>query len=200
MSTAGEDGVRLALFGGTFDPIHNAHLMVAREAADRFSLDRVMFVTAADPPHKTGSTVTSYEDRHRMVELACAADPRFSASRIEEGGGKSYSILTIERVKAGLRGYDQLYFLIGADAFSEIETWHRFDDVIRAVEFIVVTRPGHDYEVPAGARVHRLDSVEIPVSSSQLREQLARGEVPGDIPASVAEYILSHRLYGFTNF
>src|SRR5262245_42906776 len=101
--------MRRAIFGGTFDPIHRAHLVVAREAADRFSLDQVLFIPAANPPHKEAGT--NYEHRYRMVELACACDPRFVPSRIEEGHEKSYSINTIERVKA-LNG--ELFFVIGS--------------------------------------------------------------------------------------
>ena len=90
--------MRLALFGGTFDPIHNAHLTVAREAAAQFHLDQVWFVPAAHPPHKSDHTGATYEDRYRMTELACQADPRFVASRLEAGAAKSYSVDTVERV------------------------------------------------------------------------------------------------------
>src|SRR5580658_6008447 len=91
---------RTALFGGTFDPIHNAHLEIARAAADRFDLPRILFIPAANPPHKPEGVTAPFEDRARMVELACAADPRFEVSRIEEGPGRSYSILTIEKLQA----------------------------------------------------------------------------------------------------
>ena len=137
--------MRLALFGGTFDPIHCAHLTVALAAAETFSLDRVLFVPAANPPHKPSSLGASYEDRLRMVELACEGEPRFEASRLEQGSGKSYSIDTIEKVLAPDR---QVFFIIGSDAFAEIETWHRWQDVIRAVDSIVVTRPGHPLRSP----------------------------------------------------
>src|SRR5580704_9484690 len=92
--------MRLALFGGTFDPIHNAHLTVAREAAGQFALDQVWFIPAAHPPHKSVQTGASYEERYRMAELACQCDPRFRASRLEEGAEKSYSIHTLEKVRA----------------------------------------------------------------------------------------------------
>jgi nicotinate-nucleotide adenylyltransferase len=90
--------MRTAIFGGTFDPIHSAHLVVAHEAAEAFALDRVLFIPAANPPHKAAGA--PYEDRFRMVELACAADPRFLPSRLEEGHAVSYSIHTIERLRA----------------------------------------------------------------------------------------------------
>jgi nicotinate-nucleotide adenylyltransferase len=182
--------MRRAIFGGTFDPIHRAHLVVAREAADAFALDQVLFVPAAHPPHKEAGT--PYEHRYNMVELACKEDPRFSPSRLEQAAGKSYSIYTIERVKA-LGG--DVFFVIGADAFAEIQTWFRWQDVVRQVEFIVVTRPGHDYQSPPGARVHRLETVALPVSSSEIRAALARGETPAALPAAVAEYILANGLY-----
>jgi nicotinate-nucleotide adenylyltransferase len=182
--------MKTAIFGGTFDPIHQAHLVVAREAADAFQLDRVLFIPAAQPPHK--ATSASYEHRYRMVELACAEEPRFQASRLEEGQERSYSINTIERVNA--MGGD-VYFVIGADAFAEIRTWHRWVDVVRGVEFIVVMRPGHEYTSPAGARVHRLETVALPVSSSEIRQALGRGEMPAELPRSVTEYIRANGLY-----
>ena len=92
--------MRLALFGGTFDPIDNAHLTVAREAAGQFHLDQVWFIPAAHPPHKSDQGGASYEDRFRMTELACQEDPRFVASRLEEGERKSYTIDTIGSVRA----------------------------------------------------------------------------------------------------
>ena len=180
--------MRTAIFGGTFDPIHSAHLEMARQAADQFQLDRVLFIPAGNPPHKHADT--PFEHRYRMVELACAADPRFVASRLEEGDQKSYSIHTIERVKAAngvVAG--EVFFIIGSDAFAEIQTWHRWEDVIRAVEFIVVARPGHQIVGPPGARVHRLETVELPVSSSEIRDALARGETPAELPEAVVGYI-----------
>src|SRR5271156_1442801 len=167
--------MRLALFGGTFDPVHNAHLTVAREAAGQFKLDQVWFIPAAHPPHKSDHTGATYEDRFRMVELACQADPRFIASDLEAGERKSYSVDTVDRVRA--LG-EQPYFIIGADAFAEITSWHRWQDLLHLTEFIVVTRPGHLYATPQGAKVHRLDTVALPVSSSEIRRKLAAGEIP----------------------
>jgi nicotinate-nucleotide adenylyltransferase len=187
--------MRTAIFGGTFDPVHSAHLEVARRAADQYRLDRVLFIPAGNPPHKHADA--SFEHRYRMVELACTADPRFVASRLEEGAAKSYSIDTIERVKAGnANGDGVLFFIIGADAFADIQTWRRWEDVMRAVEFIVVARPGHEIAGPSGARVHRLESVELPVSSSDIRDALARGQSPAELPAAIAEYVRDHGLYG----
>ena len=188
--------MRLALFGGTFDPIHNAHLTVAREAADQFHLDQVWFIPAAHPPHKSASTGATYEDRFHMTELACQVDPRFIASRLEAGpdtgDAKSYSIDTVERVR---EFGEQPFFIIGADAFAEIPTWHRWQELLRLTEFIVVTRPGHLYSAPPGARVHRLDTVALPVSSSEIRRKLAAGETSGELPPAVSHYIFERGLY-----
>jgi nicotinate-nucleotide adenylyltransferase len=187
--------LRLAIFGGTFDPVHNAHLEVAREAAARFQLDRVWFVPAEKPPHKAGVTHAPYEDRCHMLELACRGEAKFEVSRLEQGTFCSYSIDTIERVRALLAPDDELFFLIGADAFAEIQTWLRWRDVIGAVAFIVVSRPGHDYAVPRGARVHRLETVDLPVSSSGIRRRLAEGDDRVEVPAAVLEYIRARELY-----
>jgi len=132
---------RVVLFGGTFDPIHNAHLEIARTAADRFNFEKILFVPAANPPHKTNRAQAPYEDRIRMAQLACECDRRFEVSRIEEGSERSYSITTIEKLKEC--GIAPIGFLIGADAFAEIESWHRWKDVVHSVEFIVVTSRSH---------------------------------------------------------
>jgi len=187
--------LKIALFGGTFDPIHSAHLTVAREAARHFGLDRVLFVPASHPPHKSGATGAGYEDRFRMVELACASESLFEPSRLEAGNQRSYSIFTIEKLREKLHPGDSLYFLIGADAFAEIRTWRRWQDVVAAVEFIVMTRPGHDYEVPPGAKVHRLETLALPVSSSEIRARLAAGESPAELAPAVLEYIRTLGLY-----
>ena len=187
--------MRTALFGGTFDPIHCAHLQVAREAAEKFALGRVLFIPAANPPHKPGAVHAGYEDRYRMVELACSGESLFVPSRLESGSERSYSIHTIERVQIDNPG-DVLLFIIGADAFAEITTWFRWKDVVRSVEFIVVTRPGHAYSIPEGARVHRLDTLALDVSSSSIRRNLKQGEATPELPDAVRAYIRSHGLYG----
>lgn len=185
--------MRLALFGGAFDPIHNAHLRIANEAIRRYELDKVLFVPSARPPHK--QLHAPYEDRYRMVELAVADEPRMVASRLEVGTTQSFSIDTIEKLKQELAAEDRLFFLIGADAFAEIRTWKRWQDVLKAVEFIVVSRPGHRYEIPEGARVHRLDTLDLPVSSSEIRERLAAGDDRVEAPAAVLRYIGERNLY-----
>jgi nicotinate-nucleotide adenylyltransferase len=182
-----------AVFGGTFDPIHNAHLAVAKAAADRFGLSRVLFVPAANPPHKDASSMAPFEDRVRMVELACSGEPRFETSRIEEGPNPSYSIDTVEKLLAA--GAGPVSFLIGADAFADIRQWHRWEDLVRLADFIVVTRPEAQYEIPPGARVQELGSLELKVSSSEVRDELAATRKSGCLPPPVLSYIREHGLY-----
>jgi nicotinate-nucleotide adenylyltransferase len=184
---------RTALFGGTFDPIHNAHLEIARAAADRFDLAKILFVPAANPPHKPGGVSAPYEDRVRMAELACGVDPRFEVSRLEEGASRSYTILTIERLLA--LGVRPLGFLIGADAFREIRTWHRWSDIVASVEFIVVTRPGANWDTPPGAVVHELTGLHLPISSSDARRKITDGASDVPVPEPVLEYIRERGLY-----
>lgn len=187
----------VALFGGTFDPVHDAHLRIAAAAADRFGV-KVLFVPAAWPPHKEGLTPAAYEHRVRMLELACAADQRFEVSRIEEPTNeavehKSYSIVTIEKLLAA--GLAPLRFLIGADAFAEIQSWHRWHDVVRSVTFIVVARPGARYAIPQGAQVEELTGIDSDVSSSAIRTRLGQGDYTVAVPDRVLGYIKTFRIY-----
>ncbi len=129
-----------------------------------------------------------------MVELACASEPRFEASPLEESAQTSYSIHTIERVRAA-EPDARLYFLIGADAFAEIATWYRWRDVLAAVTFIVVSRPGAAYRIPPETCVLRLEQIDLPISSSEIRRLLGNGAAEAPVPASVASYIREHQLY-----
>ncbi len=194
--------MNLAIFGGTFDPIHNAHVEVARAARRECFLDRILFVPAAQPPHKPGKCAAPYEHRLEMVRLACQEHPAFQASRLEapgQDGSRNYTIQTIRRVADHLTTHDRLFFLIGADAFSEIATWYRWRQVIANVEFIVVNRPGFTVDeslVPPGARVHWLRSVNRPISSTDVRQRLKNGQtIRGMLPPMVARYITTHQLY-----
>jgi nicotinate-nucleotide adenylyltransferase len=130
-----------------------------------------------------------------MVELACAGDARFEVSRLEEGTARSYSIDTIEKERARMAPGDELFFIIGADAFAELQTWHRWEDVAREVRFLVASRPGHRYATPRGVRMERLDGVDLAVSSSAIRQALAAGGHPAEIPERVLEYVVRKKLY-----
>ena len=189
--------MKTCLFGGTFDPIHNAHLTIASEAANAFSLDRILFIPSANPPHKDEKSVTAYEDRFRMVEIACAGDPKFEASRLEAGAERSYTVETVARFKEQSGQKGTIYFLIGSDAFDELNTWKRWQELLELTDFIVVSRPGTQYHVPAGARVLRLDHLALPISSSSIRNRLSQGEATPELPTEVRAYIEEHGLYGW---
>ncbi len=143
--------MNVCVFGGTFDPIHKGHTAIARAAADRFDLKKVLFTVSDVPPHKRSHTITPYWDRYAMVALGIrdAGDKRFIPSALElemnqEKGAhsSSYTIDTLERVSRGLKKSDRLFFLIGIDAFLDVAKWHRAEDVLRFCDFIVASRPG----------------------------------------------------------
>jgi len=175
--------MNIALFGGTFDPIHRGHLNVARAAAERFKLKEVWFVPADIPPHKQKAPVTSYFHRYSMVAIALVGEADFLPSLLEAPDPEahverrpSYSIDTVRRVKSGLRKGDRLYFLIGIDAFRDIAKWHEAEALLRECDFIVAARPGYSLDdvvssLPKGLRP----------SPAAMRNQKAAGflEVPG---------------------
>ena len=194
--------MKIALYGGTFDPVHRGHVDVARAAADGLSLDRVLFVPAGRPPHRQAITETNYEHRYRMVSLACETDPRFEPSRLETptpDGKPNYTLDTLQQVKSDIEPDDRLFFILGCDAFAEIDSWHRWEEVVQAVEFIVVSRPDVELareQAPAAAKVHWLTDVDVPVSSTEVRRRLHAGDPCEDVlPLPVAHYIREHSLY-----
>ncbi len=195
--------MNIGIFGGTFDPIHRGHGEVAKAAADEFQLSKVLFIPAGRPPHRSSPTEAEYEDRYRMVELASKQDARFVASRLEDPrvtSGPHYSIDTFQRVRETSGPEDRLFFVLGTDAFAEIKQWYRWREVFEMVEFIVVSRAGKANsrpEVAKGGRVHWLDSVDVPTSSTELREQLRQGMPVDDwLAPAVDAYIRRNELYG----
>ena len=192
----------VAIFGGTFDPIHRGHVEIVRAAANRFGLEQVLFIPSGHPPHKQDHPEASYEHRFLMTALACKADPRFRPSRLEApGGGTSphYSVDTIRRVTDQLVSGEKLFFITGSDAFAEVTLWYKWREVAAAVEFIVVSRPGTDFglgEAPKGIRAHWLGGVELPISSTEVRGRLRSGANTDELlPSEVAEYVSRHGLY-----
>jgi nicotinate-nucleotide adenylyltransferase len=143
--------MNIALFGGTFDPIHHGHVVVARAAVEKFKLKQVWFVPADIPPHKQKVPILSFYHRYAMVALALAREKEFVPSLLEApdpatGGGQrkpSYSIDTVRRVKAMLAKSDRLYFLIGMDAFKDIAKWREAETLLGECDFIVAARPGY---------------------------------------------------------
>lgn len=186
---------RIGIFGGTFDPVHRGHLAVARAALRRLRLDRLIFIPAGVSPHKRHrKPQASFAHRVAMLKLATAGEPRFRISRLE-AKGVHYSIDTVRRIKRSLKKGDQLFFLIGADAFREISTWRRSQELLQACEFAVASRPGASRSKAKGALVHPL-RVHNRISASQVRAAARRGRLLARlVPASVAQYIRKHKLY-----
>jgi nicotinate-nucleotide adenylyltransferase len=141
---------RIALFGGTFDPIHIGHLAVARAAERRFHLDEIHFIPTGHPPHKPLRGMASYADRYAMVSIACADHPKFVPSLAESGAGHSgrevfYSVDTVKHFKQKHHGPgEHLYFLLGADSFLHIPSWKDYETLLGLCDFIVASRPGFD--------------------------------------------------------
>jgi len=135
--------MKVAFFGGTFDPVHRGHLAVARAAADKFGLDRIYFAPADIPPHKQKRKLVDFQHRFAMLALATADDKRFVPSLLDaHTGAPSYSIDTVRRLKTMLKKTDKLYFLIGMDAFKDIASWRQPEELFAECEFIVASRPG----------------------------------------------------------
>ncbi|MBZ5553973.1 MAG: nicotinate-nucleotide adenylyltransferase [Acidobacteriia bacterium] len=136
--------MRVAIFGGTFDPIHRGHLRIARQVTRLLQLERVLFVTAARPPHKAAAQLTHACDRHAMVALALRSERRFVASNLEllSPLEKNYSIDTLAQVRTQLHPSDELFFIMGADQFAEFRTWRDSDRLLESVALVVVSRPG----------------------------------------------------------
>jgi len=227
--------MNLALFGGTFDPIHRGHVVVARAAAARFQLKEVWFVPADIPPHKLKTPITAYYHRYAMVSLALAGEKDFVPSPLEapdldcagRGGDRrpSYSIETVRRVRKTLGKSDRLYFLIGMDAFKDIATWYKPEELLAECDFIVAARPGYSLAdiasslpgklrpnaavtklfrkqkmagplVLPGATLHMIPETHENVSATQIRAAVDRGgALKRLVPDAVAEYIHKEHLY-----
>jgi nicotinate-nucleotide adenylyltransferase len=196
---------KIALFGGTFDPIHEGHLAVAHAAERRFHFDEIHFIPAAHPPHKPASNLLPFAHRFAMVALACAGQSRFRPSLAEANNGSaagaSYSVDTVRRFQREIcRPGDQVYFLLGADSFLEIGTWKEYETLLGLCDFVVASRPGVSAQSlreiipqrllaePAGdsrpdrsaiplrrTTVHLLETVASRVSATAVRRRLDLG-------------------------
>ncbi len=188
-----------AIFGGTFDPVHLGHLIVAEHAADTADLAQVLFVPAGRPPHKAGKALAPGADRLAMVELAVAGNPRFAVSRVEleRASEPSFTIDTVRRMKA--EGVRDVALILGADSLVELSTWREPEALVAECRVLVVERPGWELErAPAHlrARVTGISTPRIDISSSAIRARIAAGlSIRYLVPEPVREYILAHRLY-----
>jgi nicotinate-nucleotide adenylyltransferase len=195
--------MRLGLLGGTFDPIHTGHLLIAESARHALSLDQIIFIPAGDPPHK-GETVTPAEHRYAMVLLATGTNPTFTVSRREiERSGPSYSLTTIREFRAEAGSESELFFVVGADTLRDIRTWYRWEEVLRECRFLVVARPGVPFTVeqsglPQALRrqVDLVISPGLEISSTEIRDRVREGKpIRYLVPEPVEQYIVKHGLY-----
>lgn len=213
---------RIGLLGGTFNPVHLGHLKAAAEALRRAGLDRILFIPSYIPPHKKTAGIASPKDRFAMVELAVAGHPRFVASAVEIAAReKSYSIVTLGKVKAAYPDA-WIFFLLGIDAFLEIETWRSYREVLGKCHFIVMSRPGFRLgqaksvlddpyagwiyslrgRMPAGDgllkrfRIFVVPIRALNISSTDIRRRIKQGlPVRRLVPEAVEAYIKKRRLY-----
>jgi nicotinate-nucleotide adenylyltransferase len=214
----------IALYGGSFDPIHAGHLAVARAAQRRFHLDEIHFVVAGRPPHKLKQDAAPFAHRFAMTALACSGHAHFVPSLAEAGddfSGRSihYSLDTVRHFRHRLaHPGDRIFFILGLDSFLEISMWRSYETLLGACDFIVASRPGFPMDAlrtiippdllkrnaPQSSRVihlrrtdvHLLDSVASRVSSSEVRRRRhLRRPIHGLVPVAVEEYILSQGLY-----
>ena len=199
MKAEAPQGKKTGILGGTFDPIHIGHLLVARDAMDALGLDRVVFVPAAAPPHKADRPTAPAASRLAMVHLAVRDDPDFSISEVEfRRSGPSFSIDTIGELERELPGND-LYFLIGEDNLGEIWSWKEPEALFRRCRVVVIGRLGSDRltispDLPGP--VTTLDIQRIRLSSSEIREKVKEGRsIRYLVPPEVERYIYEHRLY-----
>lgn len=213
--------------GGTFNPVHLGHLRAAEEVRERFALDRVLFVPSATPPHKQSGEVAPAEARLEMVRLAVEGNPRFAASDLElRRGGPSYTVDTLEELRRGLGPGEELYFIVGSEAFAEVGSWRETPRLLRQAHFIVTLwgargrgrvlerlratvepleaglrfDPEGEDSIRVSCSPHRIWLARVTgleVSSTSIRERLREGRsVRYLLPPSVEAYIMKFRLYG----
>lgn len=194
----------LGILGGTFDPIHNGHLAIAEAVRELLGLERVLFVPAGIPPHKPEEAVTEAEHRLAMVALAIAGNDRFELSRVEvDRDGPSFTVDTLELLAAEARAEGRLpdlTFILSAEAFGDLATWHRPERILELCRLAVVPRGTTEPQEPApvapGSRVVFVDGPRLDISATMLRERIAAGRsVRYLVPDAVIAYIADHGLY-----
>lgn len=196
---------KLGLMGGTFDPVHLAHLHIAEEAREAFCLDRVLFIPAAQPPHKQGRKIASAAQRIAMVEMAIADNPHFELSLMEmERQGPSYSWLTVKELREKLPEAE-LYFITGSDSINDLPTWSHPRKLVGACHFIGTTRPEIPFQEEMlldffgrelRSRIHELQVPLMEISSTLIRQRIGEGRsIRYLVPPAVADYIEEEGLY-----
>jgi len=208
MMESGPATKRIGIIGGSFDPLHLGHLIIAQDAADRLGLSEVVFIPAAIPPHKQHVLQVDAEHRLNMLRLAVAADSRFSVSDIEiQRGGLSYSVDTVRELGAIHHDAD-LFLIVGSDTLVELHTWHRIDELLKMCNVATVLRPGVDSLDVIGQKIqwsekhkaelmdHVIAAHRIGISSTEIRQRIAEGRgIRYLVPQEVETYIYEHGLY-----
>jgi nicotinate-nucleotide adenylyltransferase len=192
---------RIGVMGGTFDPIHNGHLVAASEVQAWFKLDQVVFVPTGQSWQKSEHEVSQAEDRYLMTVIATASNPRFSVSRVDvDRAGPTYTIDTLRELQDQHKDAD-LFFITGADALAQILTWRNADEMFELAHFVGCTRPGTSISSDAlvGLPMDRITLIEVPalaISSTACRNRVHRGEpVWYLVPDGVVQYIAKRSLY-----
>ncbi|MCT8139647.1 nicotinate-nucleotide adenylyltransferase [Anaerobacillus sp. CMMVII] len=188
---------KIGLLGGTFDPPHLGHLLIAEQAREACSLDEVWFLPTRLPPHKTSSNLCSDEDRIEMVRRAIGSNPFFALSLIEfERTGPSYTIDTIKKLRVRYPGY-HFSFIIGGDMVNYLPKWKSIDELLALVTFIGMQRPGYSVKSDYNEKVVLVDAPQLEISSSEIRERLLNNRsVRYLLPEAVFDYIKERDLYG----
>jgi nicotinate-nucleotide adenylyltransferase len=191
---------RLGILGGTFDPPHTGHLLLALDALDQFRLDRLLLVPAARQPLKLGQEMTSPADRLAMVRLLEAADPRIAADGREvERGGLSFTIDTMRALR-GEHPNAELFLLMGEDTAATLPQWREPEELAGLVHVVVVGRGTEARPVPAGFRGDRMATRRVDISATEIRARVRDGRsIRGFVPDAVADYIATHSLYRTTD-
>jgi nicotinate-nucleotide adenylyltransferase len=195
---------RIGVLGGTFDPVHNGHLYIANALRSALDLERLVWVPAGRPPHKTGQIVSGDRDRLAMLDLALSGSAVDQISTIDiERSGPSYTADTLEILAAAFAPA-RLFFLMGEDSLRDLPTWHDPERLLRTAELAVAARPGVAADLAAVARhiptvqgrVHLIPTKEIAISSSEIRRRVRENlSIRGLVPAAVKAYIRDHGLY-----
>ena len=187
--------MNVGVFGGSFDPIHAGHVLPVRAARERLGLDRVLYVVTADPPHKPRRALAPAWARYAMVELALLDEPGLFASALELTPGRPcYTVETLRGLRQRHPEWN-LYLLLGADSFRDLETWREWREIARLARLVVLARPG--VEAPATQAPHWIADAPVDVSSTDLRVRLERGEEPsaGFLHPRVLQYVRKRDLY-----
>ena len=189
--------MKIGIFGGTFDPVHLGHFELAQNARAQFSLDKVIFVPAYQPPHKQELlSLTPAQDRYEMVRLAIEGEPLFELSDCElSRKGISYTFDTLSEFEKKYPGA-AFFLILGKDAFEEINAWHRAAELKKKIRFLVAKRGPCEVHAPEGARAEWIQMPLCPISASGIREAIKHGRDVADyVSPKVLQYIHAHALY-----